>query len=322
MSALLSSRNKFFSGSAVFITSYNRAANGNPVFFMDSPCQELAHCSPTNTGRSRVMSRSLVILGAGYTARFVLPLAARRYSHVLATSRDPDSHLSHVLADRRIRFDLEQPDTWDHIPADADLLWCFPAVPLHRVQQLAQIRDLRSNRLVVLGSTSAYTEVHSQEYPPPWIDETAPVAREQPRVGCEEFLRTTCGATILRVAGIYGPGRSPIDWIKTGRVGLSRKYVNLIHVEDLSTACLTALDRGLSGEVYNVSDGTPHTWTEICRRAQDRWDIHATARTHADVPTGKRIANGKLLAMLQSGNQHLRYPDLWSALEQLTEPTS
>jgi hypothetical protein len=268
-----------------------------------------------------IMPQSLVILGAGYTARFVLPQAERRYAHLFLSSREPDRNLSHVPPLQRIRFDLEQPDTWKNIPSGADLLWCFPATPLQCVQSLAQVHDLRSHRLVVLGSTSAYTEAHSDEYPPPWIDEMAPLVQQQPRVEGEEFLRTTCRATLLRVAGIYGPGRNPIDWITKGRVGPSRKYVNLIHVEDLASVCLAALDRGLPGESYNVSDGTSRTWAEICRIAQDRWGIQSAAQSDEDVPTGKRIANGKLLSMLQGTNQQLRYPDLWSALEQLAAPT-
>ena len=268
-----------------------------------------------------IMPQSLVILGAGYTARFVLPQAERRYAHLFLSSREPDRHLSHVPPLQRIRFDLEQPHTWKNIPSDADLLWCFPAAPLHRVRQLADTHNLRSHRLVVLGSTSAYKEAHSYDYPPPWTDETAPIAQQQPRVEGEEFLRSTCRATVLRVAGIYGPGRSPIDWITKGRVGPSRKYVNLIHVEDLASVCLTALDRGLPGEVYNVSDGTPRTWTEICRIARDRWGIQSAARRDDDVPTGKRIANGKLLSLLQGTDRQLRHPDLWRALEQLAAPT-
>ena len=32
----------------------------------------------------------------------------------------------------------------------------------------------------------------------------------------EEYLRTHHGAIILRVAGIYGPHRNPVDWIRRG----------------------------------------------------------------------------------------------------------
>lgn len=268
------------------------------------------------------MRQRIIILGSGYTARFVLPLAEHRYTHVLATSREPDKHLSHVAPDRRVRFDLYDRSTWNQISPDSDLLWCFPAEPLELVQDFAKELGLVSSRLVVLGSTSAY-DVPTQaiDYPPPWTDETAPINPGKSRVQGEEWLRKHHGATVLRVAGIYGPGRSPIDWITKGRVGPSRKYVNLIHVEDLASVCLTALDRGLPGEVYNVSDGTPRTWTEICRIVQDRWAIQSAARSDDDVPTGKRIANGKLLSLLQGTAQQLRHPDLWSALEQLAAPT-
>jgi hypothetical protein len=261
------------------------------------------------------VNKSLVILGSGYTARFVLPLAERRYSLVLATSREPDRHLSHIQPDRRIQFDLTQQGTWNNVPTDADLLWCFPATPLKLVRQFTAASAPCLRRLVVLGSTSAYT-TNSIEYPPHWIDETAPLDLTQPRVEGEEFLRTHCAAVILRVAGIYGPGRNPVDWIKRGRVGPSRKYVNLIHVEDLAAICLAALQGGTPGETYNVSDGIPRTWKEICRFAKDRWGIQPSVEMD-DASAGKRIANGKLMSLLNSAQQTLSNSDLYRSLEQL-----
>jgi len=217
-----------------------------------------------------------------------------------------------------MRFDLEQPSTWLNIPMGADLIWCFPATPLEQVQAFARTLDAPPRRIVVLGSTSAY-DVPSQstEYPPPWIDESAPVNLTKPRVQGEEFLRTNCGAIILRVAGIYGPGRNPIDWIRTGRVSPSRKYVNLIHVEDLAMICLAALEHGKPGEAYNVSDGTPRTWNELCATAQQRWGV-AAAAIKEDHSSGKRISNSKLRADL---GYALRHPDLYEALAMIESGT-
>lgn len=240
------------------------------------------------------MSQSLIILGAGYTARFLLPLASRHYSQLLATSRDPDRHLRHLAPGQRIRFDLTKNKTWKNIPAETDLLWCFPAAPPALVKRFAATLAVPSRRLVVLGSTSAYDVGASREYPPAWIDESAPTDLTKPRVQGEELLRTDCGAIVLRVAGIYGPGRNPLDWIRTGRVAPSRKYVNLVHVQDLAKICLATLAHGKAGEVYNVSDGTPRTWREICHTARERWGISSIAEKE-DAAPGKRIANGKLL---------------------------
>jgi hypothetical protein len=259
------------------------------------------------------VQRTLIVLGSGYTARFLFPLAARQDSTVLATSRDPDKHLAHLLPERRLRFDLAQPDTWTTLPDSADILWCFPATPLRLVQRFSERLKGQASRLVVLASTSTYDTGDSQGYPPPWIDETAPIDVTKARVQGEEFLRNNCGAIVLRVAGIYGPGRNPIDWIRRGRVGPSRKYVNLIHVEDLASICLHALERGTAGEAYNVSDGQPRTWKEICRTAEQRWNV-PSPQTAGTQDAGKRLSNAKLTQKLGYTIQH---SDLYKELELL-----
>jgi len=254
----------------------------------------------------------LVILGSGYTGLVLHRMGTVQGRTVHASSRNPLTNLGGIPSEQRLRFDLEQPSTWLNIPIGADLIWCFPATPLEQVQAFTRRLNAPPRRIVVLGSTSAYeVSDHSTDYPPAWIDESAQIDLTKPRVQGEEFLRTNCGAIVLRVAGIYGPGRNPIDWIRNGRVGPSRKYVNLIHVEDLAAICLVALERGKPGEAYNVSDGTPHTWNEICVTAQQRWSTTA-AVVQEDQPTGKRISNAKLRAEL---DYVLKYPDLYDALD-------
>lgn len=286
------------------------------LFSIDFAGCALSDCGSNQTECSIVPHHPLaplVILGSGYTARFLWPLVTDRSPQVFATSRAPEQHLSHVPPGQRLRFDLSQPDTWGSIPHNADLLWCFPAAPFDLVRQLAASLTGLNRRRVVLGSTSAYDQGDSQDYPPPWIDETAPIDLTKPRVQGEEYLRREHGAIVLRVAGIYGPGRNPLDWLRTGRVTPSRKYVNLIHVEDLAAICLAALARGTPGETYNVSDGTPHTWEDICLIAKQRLNVHSV-RTAATQDAGKRISNAKLT---QDLGYSIRHPDLYEELDRL-----
>jgi hypothetical protein len=261
-----------------------------------------------------IVQRSLTILGSGYTAKFLLPFAQHCYTHVFATSRDPERHLEHLSPDQRIRFDLAQPETWQAIPTTTDIVWCFPAVPIELVRQFADTASLHTRRLVVLGSTSAYDVEASAECPPSWINETAPIDLKKPRVQGEELLRTSYGAIVLRVAGIYGPGRNPVEWIRTGRVKRSRKYVNLIHVEDLASSCLAALTHADSGGVYNISDGHPRTWIDICQMVEQRWAIRPSNSQEANI-TGKRVLNKRMCELLKLGGIGLRYGDLFEALE-------
>jgi len=258
---------------------------------------------------------TLVVLGSGYLAKFLLSLKTS-YATILHTSRDPDNHLAWLAPEQRVRFDLEQKDTWKNLPSVAHVLWCFPAAPIEVVRQFA--RDRSWARLVVLGSTSAYDVGSFRESPPPWIDESAPVDFDKPRVQGEEFLRKECAAVLLRVAGIYGPGRHPYRWIRSGRVGLSDKYVNLIHVEDLAEICLAALRCGVPGAVYNVSDGTPRTWREIGGRLGERHGVPAPGNEQPQ-QAGKRIGTAKLRSLLLEAGIAIRHPDLFPSLEHLDE---
>jgi hypothetical protein len=262
------------------------------------------------------MHAQLLILGAGYTGRFLAAEVSAEGRVVLSTSRNPDRQLAHVPQPQRLIFDLAQPDTWTNIPACTDLIWCFPATPVEQVQAFAKTLGAPPRRLVVLGSTSAYEEKdRATVYPPPWVDETAPIDFSKPRVQGEEYLRKDCGAIVLRVAGIYGPGRNPLEWIRQGRVGPSRKYVNLIHVEDLVSICLAALERGKPGDVFNVSDGVPHTWDEICTIAHNRWNVPYRTGQPTDAP-GKRINTSKLNSQL---GVKIHHADLLTALEALEQ---
>jgi nucleoside-diphosphate-sugar epimerase len=97
-------------------------------------------------------------------------------------------------------------------------------------------------------------------------------------------------------------------------VAPSPKYVNFIHVEDLAAACLAALKHADSGGVYNISDGHPRTWMEICQTVEQRWKIRSSHSQVSD-STGKRVLNRRMCELLELDGTGLRYRDLFEALE-------
>jgi nucleoside-diphosphate-sugar epimerase len=67
-------------------------------------------------------------------------------------------------------------------------------------------------------------------------------------------------AIVLRLAGIYGPGRLPRSRaLQAGEAlaGDADKWLNLIHVDDGAAAVVAAAGRGRPGAVYNVCDDRP-----------------------------------------------------------------
>jgi nucleoside-diphosphate-sugar epimerase len=258
----------------------------------------------------------IVILGAGYAGRFIYTAALARGVSALVTSRTPKAHLDFAAPSHRLPFDLEREATWRNIPSGCDLIWCFPATPLKAVSSCAEAVLRKAGRIVVLGSTSAYetSRVDSDSL----LGESAPIDRTRPRVMGEDYLRTHAGATVLRVAGIYGPGRNVLDWIRRGKVGPSQRYVNLVHVEDLAAICLSAIEKGRAGEIYNVSDGRPRRWNDICEEAQKRWGV-VSLMDASDQRAGKRLSIAKLTRDFDYRFQH---PDLYAALDAIERATS
>jgi nucleoside-diphosphate-sugar epimerase len=258
----------------------------------------------------------IVILGAGYAGRVIYMHATAKGVSALVTSRTPEAHLDFAAPSHRLPFDLEREVTWRNIPLGCDLIWCFPATPLKAVSSFADAVLRKAGRIVVLGSTSAYETSTSNS--DSMLDESAPIDRTRPRVMGEDYLRTHAGATVLRVAGIYGPGRNVLAWIRRGKVGLSQRYVNLVHVEDLAAICLSALEKGHAGEIYNVSDGQPRRWSEICEVARIRWGV-VPVKSDSDQQAGKRLSIAKLTRDLHYRFQH---PDLYAALDAIERATS
>ncbi len=259
----------------------------------------------------------VVILGTGYTGLAIHALGTALGLTVLAGSRSPHDHLPSIPASQRLFFDLEQPQTWADIPERARLVWCFPASSETLIQRFIEKLSPGISRLVVLGSTSAYEPAAQQKAgaAAPLIDEDSPLNLTLPRVRGEEWLRIQGRAIVLRSAGIYGPGRHVLDWIRHGRVTASPRSVNLVHVEDLAGICLAALERGRAGEVYNVSDGQPRPWAEICRIARQRWGVEASQENRKqEAGPGKRISIAKLQAEL---GYTFRHPDLYEALDEI-----
>ena len=145
------------------------------------------------------------------------------------------------------------------------------------------------------------------------IEEETPVNLTLPRVQSEEFLRTKHGALILRLSGLYGPGRNVLNWMRNGKVKHTERWVNLIHIEDVAAICLAALEKGKEGAIYLVSDGTPRRWSEVFAYAAERWRL-PTPPLSPPKDSGKRLSIQKLQSEL---HYTFRHPDLYRALDSI-----
>ncbi|MFA7059687.1 MAG: SDR family oxidoreductase [Pedobacter sp.] len=123
-------------------------------------------------------------------------------------------------------------------------------------------------KIIYISATSVYGPMDSSI-----VTEISPAvpssAMGKRRLDAESVFRgygTANGVpvVVLRVSGIYGPGRLPMMQIHQGQPLLREEEAgpsNRIHADDLALVCLAAAERGEDGDIFNVSDGHPGSMT-------------------------------------------------------------
>lgn len=178
-------------------------------------------------------------------------------------------------------------------------------------------------RFIYISSTGVYGSFAGD-----WIDETSPTEPQreggQACLAAEQLLLASPLAersVILRLAGIYGPGRIPkVADLLAGKAIEADPggYLNLIHVEDAARIVLLADQQRTCSRCLLVSDGQPvlrgDYYAELARLAgapppmfQPPSSDQPPSRGSAD----KRVSNKRLIREL---NPSLHFPSYRAGL--------
>jgi nucleoside-diphosphate-sugar epimerase len=291
---------------------------------------------------------SMLIFGCGYLGERV----ARRWRaagrHVVVATR----HVERASDFQRrgygvILADVTRPESLTNLPQTETVLFAvghdrtanrsIEEVYVGGVRNVLAALPAESGRLIYISTTGVYGDAKGD-----WVDEETPPdpQRDGGRASwsAEQLLTAhPLGARsiILRLAGIYGPGRVP--FLRELRAGEpipapSAGHLNLIHVDDAATAVVAAAEisprditeRNRKRRVYCVSDGHPvrrgEFYQEVARQVgapppqfvePDPASPRA-ARAAAD----RRVRNDRMLAELCV---ELAYPNYRAGLAALLE---
>ena len=263
------------------------------------------------------VSPSVVIAGCGDVgSRLGLQLQAAGWS-VYGLRRDVAALPAGLLP---LAADLLQADCPAQWPASAPDYLVYCATPasseesayratyvdgLRHVLGWLEQRGQRPRRLLFVSSTGVYGQQDGE-----WVDESSPCqpASWSGRVLLEaEALALGCGlpASVVRLAGIYGPGRRwLLSQVRAGyRVASAPPlYGNRIHAEDAAglLACLLQADaRGVALEaVYLGVDDEPAPLAEVVAWLRERLGVSHWAAESASRRAGsKRCSNARARAL-------------------------
>ncbi|KAI1761921.1 hypothetical protein GGR53DRAFT_450780 [Hypoxylon sp. FL1150] len=212
----------------------------------------------------------LLILGAGWTSTFLIPLLERegiKYAATTTTGRD------HTI---RFRFDPDSsdPTPFRTLPYAETVLITFPLRGKGQASHLAHMYESTHKhhkpRFVQLGATSIWTA-------PTWQDESSSYERTDPRAIAEDELMACSDGAVLNLAGLYGGERQPRNWVD--RVVKSKSdlkgkgALHVIHGQDVARA-IVALHRNFTpGKRWLLCDMHVYDWWDL---TQD-WAIRTLA---------------------------------------------
>lgn len=279
----------------------------------------------------------LWIIGYGDIGRRVARQWREQGGRVIAVARSVAAAGEAGLADRGVAADLDDPVAAGRFDC-AGQVACYLAPPPRQGREDTRMRHFIEaistgppRRIVYLSTSGVYGD-HGGAL----IDELTPPSpgadRAWRRLDAERQLGNFCRQNIvelviLRVGGIYGPGRLPLQRLLDGvpiiRADLAPR-TNRIHADDLAAVCVAALRQGGDGEIYNVSDGTDSNMTEyfdlladdlgLPRPPKLDWSqakVQISPGMLSYLRESRRLDNRKMLAEL---DVKLRYPTLQSWL--------
>lgn len=273
----------------------------------------------------------LFILGLGYSARHFVRKHGDSFSHVAGTVRDPAGR--NDLAGLEVHaFSSGAPssDTAQQV-READVLVVSIPPGTTGDPAIAAFGDLLADgrRKVVYLSTIGVYGDHAGG----WVDESTPpqatLERTRMRVAAEQaWTDVTHGdAAVLRLAGIYGPGRNALATLRAGsarRIIKPGQVFNRIHVDDIGSAIMAAIRRH-GGGIWNVCDDEPAPPQDVISHAAKLMGIapppeesFATAEMSAMArsfyASSARVSNANLKAQL---GVTLAYPTYRHGLDAL-----
>ena len=220
----------------------------------------------------------ILITGCGYLGRVIASLLLQDGHQVAATTRSPEKTASM----RRVGIepfvaDITVPESLESLPSTDAVIHAVGfdrsagldrrTVSVVGLSHLLNSMKDRCARFIHVSSTSVYGETQGE-----WVDETTDCHPQSDNgIVCfdaeklvgdlTESSNTVTSATIIRLSGIYGPGRllRRIEQIQTNELlaGTGDAWLNLIHVEDAARAVIAALEEPHAGKTYLISDQRP-----------------------------------------------------------------
>ena len=197
-----------------------------------------------------VAMKNVSILGCGWLGK---PMAVSLMNDGFLVKGSTTSkikiHELEVLKIEPYLIDITEFEEFDLFLASDILLIAITSKDINAYERLIEQIEMSSiQKVIFISSTSVYPLSNSVV-----TEETAVI--NTPLSEIENLFRdsTFFETTIIRFAGLFGPGRHPGSWFKNGKtIPQPNGFVNMIHLEDCIEIIHEILDQDCWGTTFNA----------------------------------------------------------------------
>jgi nucleoside-diphosphate-sugar epimerase len=277
----------------------------------------------------------VVVGGCGWLGTALARRLVFMGARVTGVRRDPArAEALRALGVEPLALDLSEPGAEARLPRADAVIACQAAsgdgvaayasayLDANRTLLSAAVRD--GARLVYTGSTGVLGQSDGldvdEDTPPSPASDTAEVLADAEAliVGAGRGGARAC---VLRLSGLYGPGRTGIvERVRTGRLAVGAgedAWMNFCHLDDAVSFVVGALEHGQPGAVYHGSDAAPARRGEVVRWIADRIGVEPGVAPAAPPGPNRRIRSERTRAAL---GVQLAYPSFRDGLLPLVPP--
>jgi nucleoside-diphosphate-sugar epimerase len=232
------------------------------------------------SGRARLGKPRLLIVGCGKVGLGIVARLNRRFRVFATTTSSERCQALRASGAVPLVLDLDGRCA-RRIEGLAARVICLVPPPSEgqtdtRMAHLLRLLHRPPGRFIYMSTTGVYGDRRGA-----MVHESAPLApiteRARRRVDGERRARARpWQASVLRVPGIYGPGRLPIERLRRAipaPLAADDVLTNHIHMDDLARICIAGLFRAAPRRIYNAVDDSCLHLGEYLDLVADRFGL-------------------------------------------------
>ncbi|RYP30212.1 hypothetical protein DL767_006359 [Monosporascus sp. MG133] len=222
---------------------------------------------------SQMAPVDLLILGAGWTSTFLIPLLQKEGVTYAATTTNGRNGTIPFIFDP----DSRDQEPYSRLPRATTVLITFPLKGKGQSNLLTSLYNTTHSRrhsnsnsdsggpethFIQLGVTNIWTNAG-------WNSEDSPYDTTDSRAVAEDELMREAQGAVLSLSGLYGGSRQPRHWVQSGRVAGSkadlraRRALHMVHGADVARGIVAAHRSFSAARRWIVCDMHVYDWWEL-----------------------------------------------------------